>query len=180
MPTPHPLHLATWIDQNRARFTELTGTQIVWSDRELLVMVIRGPNSRLDFHHDAGDEFFYQLQGDIQLHLMHPEGRREIVTIHEGEIFVCPGGLPHSPRRPPDTYGLVIERRRRPDERDRFLWYCERCNTLVHQAAVESDDVAGEVRAIQEAFNASPELRTCRRCGYQYPAAPVAARLSFL
>jgi 3-hydroxyanthranilate 3,4-dioxygenase len=28
-------------------------------------MVVGGPNSRKDYHWDEGEEFFYQLEGDI-------------------------------------------------------------------------------------------------------------------
>ena len=56
-------------------------------------MILRGPNTRLDFHIEPGDEFFYQVEGDMELHLKAPGERRQVVAIKEGEIFVCPGGL---------------------------------------------------------------------------------------
>lgn len=180
-PRTEAIGVEHWIRDNIDRFGPTTGTQTVWADRELLVMIIRGPNSRLDFHRDPGDEFFYQLQGDIDLHLMPPGGKREVVAIKEGELFVCPGGTPHSPRRGPETFGLVIERRRLPGEADEFLWFCEQCDSPVHQARAAADEDAGaRSRQIQDEFNASESLRTCGKCGYRYPAAPVAPRLSFL
>jgi len=73
-------------------------------------MMLRGPNTRLDFHIDPGDEFFYQVEGEMEL-VVKPEGEgRQTVRINQGEIFVCPGGVPHSPRRFENTWGLVIER----------------------------------------------------------------------
>jgi 3-hydroxyanthranilate 3,4-dioxygenase len=175
------IELERWIRDNIERFGPTTGTQTVWADREMLVMIIRGPNSRLDFHRDPGDEFFYQLRGDIELHLMPSGEKRKVVAILEGELFVCPGGVPHSPRRGPDTFGLVIERRRLSGEADEFLWFCEQCDSLVHQASAGAEeDAAGRSRDIQSAFNDSEELRTCKQCGYRYPTAPVAQRLSFL
>ena len=60
-------------------------------------MILRGPNTRLDFHIQPGDEFFYQVQGEMEL-VLKPEGeRRQSVPIKEGEIFVFP--VVHRTRR---------------------------------------------------------------------------------
>src|SRR3712207_7232700 len=46
------------------------GNQMVWKDQEFIVMVAGGPNSRTDFHIDESEEFFYQLEGDINLRII--------------------------------------------------------------------------------------------------------------
>ena len=102
------------------------GNKQVFTDSEFIIMVVGGPNSRKDFHVDPGEEFFYQLEGGITLATMQ-DGKRVDIPIGEGEIFLLPPGMPHSPRRPANTVGLVIERTRRPGERDGFQWYCENC-----------------------------------------------------
>ena len=95
-------------------------------------MILRGPNTRLEACIEPGDEFFYQVEGDMELHLKAPGERRQVVEIKEGEIFVCPGGRPsHSPRRFENTWGLVIKRKRRPKEKEEFAWFCEKCDELV-------------------------------------------------
>lgn len=43
------------------------------------------------------------------------DGEFKDVEIKEGEVFVLPGLVPHSPQRFADTLGLVIERRRKPE-----------------------------------------------------------------
>ncbi|HEX2387398.1 MAG TPA: 3-hydroxyanthranilate 3,4-dioxygenase, partial [Candidatus Binatia bacterium] len=147
---------------------------------DFLVMVLRGPNTRLDFHIEPGDEFFYQIEGDMELHLK-PEGqKREVVHIQEGEIFLCPGGLPHSPRRPENTWGLVIERKRRAEENEEFVWFCERCDAKVLARSVVQGDVGGQVGRVYEEFNGDAALRTCSQCGYVFPTTPMAERLTFL
>ena len=94
-------HLKQWVDANKDYFNPPFRTnRLIVGHKDFMVMILRGPNTRLDFHIEPGDEFFYQVEGDMELHLK-PEGeeRRQVVEIKEGEIFVCPGGLPHSPRR---------------------------------------------------------------------------------
>jgi 3-hydroxyanthranilate 3,4-dioxygenase len=174
-------HLKQWVAANQRYFDPpLKTNRLVVSEKDFLVMVLRGPNTRLDFHIEPGDEFFYQVEGEIQLHLK-PEGKcRQVLTIKEGEMFLCPGGLAHSPRRLENTWGLVIERRRRPGEKDQFAWFCERCDGLVHSRIVDPSDSPAQVSRIYREFNGDQGLRSCRACGYVFPEAPIAERLGFL
>ena len=130
METLSTFNLMRWANENQHLFNPPFRTnQLIVHHKDFLVMVLRGPNTRLDFHIEPGDEFFYQIEGDMELHLKPPGERREVVTIKQGEIFVCPGDLPHSPRRFENTWGLVIERKRRDEEKEEFekmiapLWY---------------------------------------------------------
>jgi 3-hydroxyanthranilate 3,4-dioxygenase len=147
---------------------------------EFLVMILRGPNVRLDFHVEPGDEFFYQIEGAMELHVKPQGERRQIVTIQEGEIFVCPGGVPHSPRRGENTWGLVIERKRKADENEKFVWYCESCDEEVLSEGLVQGDIAAQVTKIYQAFNAGAGVRTCKNCGFVFPQTPLAERLGFL
>jgi 3-hydroxyanthranilate 3,4-dioxygenase len=170
-----------WIEQNQHLFAPPARTnQVIAQQGEFIVMMLHGPNARLDFHVQPGDEFFCQVKGDIELHLK-PEGeRRQVVTIREGEIFLCPGGLAHSPRRSAGSWGLVIERKRKSEETEAFAWFCESCDEKVLWRTVRQGEVAVQVRRIYEEFNADPALRSCRQCGYRFSAAPIAERLGFL
>ncbi|HXG52251.1 MAG TPA: 3-hydroxyanthranilate 3,4-dioxygenase [candidate division Zixibacteria bacterium] len=176
-----PVHLKRWVAENRALFDPPARTNRVLAHySDFIVMILRGPNTRLDFHVESGEEFFYQIEGDIELHLK-PSGRaREVVTIREGEVFLCPSGLAHSPRRPDNTWGLVIERKRRDDESERFQWFCERCDEEVLAETVTQGNIAAQVSRIYQAFNADPRVRTCKKCGWVFPQTPMAERLGFL
>lgn len=181
MPSFSTIAVKQWIAENRALFNPPWKTNRVLAHHsEFIVMVLAGPNARLDFHREAGEEFFHQIHGDIELHLKPDDGPRQIVEIREGEIFLCPAGLAHSPRRGEGTWGLVIERKRRPDEVEHFLWFCENCDEQVLSRTVAPAEAAAEVRRIYEMFNADATVRTCKNCGYVFPATPVAERLSFL
>lgn len=174
-------HLKRWVEENRDLFSPPYKTnRVLAHHKDFIVMILHGPNVRLDFHLEPADEFFYQIKGDIELHVKPPEERRQVIKIREGEIFLCPGGLAHSPRRPANTWGLVIERKRRPDEKEEFVWFCENCDEKVHSQTVIQGDITGQVARIYEAFNAAPRLRTCTSCGYIFPPTPMAERLGFL
>jgi len=174
-------NLKRWVAENQSYFNPPFRTnKLLVHHKDFLVMVLRGPNTRLDFHIEPGDEFFYQVEGDMELHLK-PEGeRRQVVQIKEGEIFVCPGGLPHSPRRFDNTWGLVIERKRRLGEKEEFAWFCEKCDELVLSRIMDPDNIPAQVSQVHQEFNDNEQLRTCRACGYVFPTTPMAERLGFL
>jgi 3-hydroxyanthranilate 3,4-dioxygenase len=173
--------LKRWVEENRHLFQPPYKTNRVLAyHKDFIVMVLHGPNTRLDFHIEPGEEFFYQIHGGIELHLKSEDQPRQVVRIGEGEIFLCPGGLAHSPRRGEGTWGLVIERKRKQDENEEFAWFCEQCDQKVLSRTVIQGDVAAQVTKIYEEFNANPALRTCKKCGYTFPTTPMAERLGFL
>lgn len=121
-----------WIDENRHLLKPPVGNKLIWEDREFIVMVVGGPNSRTDYHVNGGEEFFYQVEGDITVKVFD-EGKHQDVHIKEGEIFLLPPNVPHSPRRPANTVGLVIEKKRSEDELDGFVWFCEDCGEKLYE-----------------------------------------------
>ena len=90
-----------------------------WADEdtEFIIMVVGGPNTRKDYHVDEGEEFFYQLEGKMTLKIIE-DGKPKDIHINEGEIFLLPSKVPHSPQRYENSIGLVIERKRTKDELD--------------------------------------------------------------
>ena len=116
-----------WIDKNRHAFEPPVGNKVIWEDTQFTAMIVRGPNARRDFHVDPSDEIFYMLKGDMVLEYIDG-GRRHRQTIREGELLLVPALTPHSPHRPADTWGLVVEIKRRPDQTESLLWLCERCD----------------------------------------------------
>jgi 3-hydroxyanthranilate 3,4-dioxygenase len=174
-------NLKRWIEENKSYFNPPFRTnRLLIHHNDFLVMILRGPNTRLDFHIDPGDEFFYQIEGEMELHLRPRGTGRQIVKIKEGEIFVCPGKMPHSPRRFDNTWGLVMERKRKADEQEEFAWFCEQCDEPVLSRVVNQGDIPAQVFALYGEFNADEALRTCCGCGYVFPETPMAERLAFL
>lgn len=158
------LNLKQWVEDNRELLKPPVGNKMVWQDREFLVMVVGGPNKRKDFHIEEGEEFFYQIEGDITVRIIE-DGKPRDVKIREGEIFLLPAGIPHSPQRPAGTVGLVIERQRKAGERDHLRWYCEQCGEILHDADFQLEDLGKQLKPIINEFYENEPLRTCASCG---------------
>ena len=159
-----PLNLLRWIEENREAFRPPVANKVIWQDSEFICMVVHGPNARNDFHVDPGDEIFYQVRGDIRVDVMH-EGQRQVNLIQEGDMLLVPAGVPHAPLRPADTWGLVVERKRRPDEQDQLVWFCEVCNHELHRTSFNLTNIETELGPAIARVNADERLRTCKRCG---------------
>ncbi|HUK00808.1 MAG TPA: 3-hydroxyanthranilate 3,4-dioxygenase [Steroidobacteraceae bacterium] len=159
-----PFNFQRWIEDNRQFLKPPVGNRRIFRDSEFVVQVVGGPNSRKDYHVDPGEEFFYQLEGDMILKTIQ-EGRVVDIPIRAGEIFLLPSRVPHSPQRLAGTVGLVIERDRQPGEEDGLQWYCERCGALLYQEFFELTDIETQFPPVFERFFNSREHRTCARCG---------------
>jgi 3-hydroxyanthranilate 3,4-dioxygenase len=164
MPKNPPLDLMAWIEENRSQLKPPVGNKLVWPDTEFNIMIVGGPNTRKDYHVDPGEEFFYQIQGDMILRIME-DGKPKDVPIREGEIFLLPAGVPHSPQRFPNTVGMVVERRRLPQEIDHLRWYCEGCGKILYDEAFHCTDLGTQLKPVIETFHAREDLRTCKACG---------------
>lgn len=173
MASINPHNLKAWVEENRHLLKPPVGNKMVWQDSEFLVMVVGGPNRRKDYHIEEGEEFFYQIEGDITLRVME-DGKPRDIPIKEGEIFLLPAGVPHSPQRPENTVGMVIERRRRPGELDHLRWYCDDCGAVLHDAAFQLVDLGSQLKPIIEEFYATPSLRTCKSCNAVMQPPPAA------
>jgi 3-hydroxyanthranilate 3,4-dioxygenase len=160
----HAFNFRQWIDANRALLKPPVGNKRVFADGDFVIMVVGGPNARKDYHVDPGQEFFYQLEGDMVLKTMQ-EGRAVDLPIREGEVLLIPPRLPHSPQRGANTVGLVIERARQPGELDGFQWYCERCGQPLYEEFFTLTDIEQQFPPVFERFFADRKKRTCSRCG---------------
>jgi 3-hydroxyanthranilate 3,4-dioxygenase len=153
-----------WIEEHRHLLEPPVGNKLVFEDAEFIVMMVGGPNARKDYHYNEGEEFFYQVEGEITLKVID-DGERRDIPIREGEIFLLPARVPHSPQRPAGTVGLVIERKRLEGERDGFLWFCESCGEKLHEEYFKLENIVTQLPPIMDRFFSSEEHRTCSTCG---------------
>ena len=123
-----PFNLQKWVENNADKFTPPIGNHQLYKEQweNLLIMVIGGENYRPDYHDDPGEELFFQITGDLTLKIIdHLTKKRSEVIVREGELFLLPSHVRHSPQRAEGTVGLVIERFRQPGEIDALEWYDE-------------------------------------------------------
>lgn len=174
MAIQRPFDFKSWIDENRHLLKPPVGNKVVWKDADFVVMVVGGPNSRKDYHFNEGEEFFYQLEGDIVVKIQE-DGKAVDVPIKAGQIFLLPPRTPHNPVRSAGSIGMVIERRRQEGEKDGLLWFCENCNHKLYEEYFGLENIETDFQRVFAKFYGSEELRTCKQCGtvMQPPAKPV-------
>ena len=71
MAITRPFNFKKWIDDNRHLLKPPVGNQQVYKGNDdFIVMVVGGPNARKDYHYNEGEEFYYQVEGNIVLKIM--------------------------------------------------------------------------------------------------------------
>ncbi len=164
-----PFQLQEWINANRDKLKPPVGNAVLWADRGFIVMAVGGPNVRTDYHINQGEEFFYQIEGTMNLRILE-QGKPKDIPIRAGEVFLLPGKVPHSPQRPAGTVGLVIERKRNPGELDGFLWICGDCHQPMYREDLHVTDIVTQLPPIFERYHANPAHKVCSKCGWKAPS----------
>ncbi len=166
MAIPPPFNLQQWIEENRSTLKPPVGNKNLYKDAgDYIVMVVAGPNARKDYHYNETEELFYQLEGNIEVHIQE-EGKKKTFKLGPGDMYLHPAGVPHSPERHKDSIGLVIERKRdHLDVKDGLIWYCDHCNHKLYEAYFKLHDIEKDFLGHFETFYGSEALRTCEVCG---------------
>ena len=159
-----PLNIKAWIEENRVLLKPPVGNKCVWNDGEFIVMVVGGPNNRKDYHYNETPEFFYQLEGDIILKIIDDNVAKD-VHIREGDIYLLPAKVPHSPQRKKHTVGLVIEYPRSEGMLDALEWYCENCGNALYREEFALNNIETDMPRIFDNYYSDKEKCTCEACG---------------
>lgn len=162
-----PFNLQQWIDENRELLKPPVGNKNLYTEAgDYIVMIVGGPNARKDYHYNETEELFYQLEGHINVRIQE-DGKAVDVPIKAGEMFLLPAKVPHSPGRSEGSVGLVIERVRiGTDMKDGLLWFCDKCNTKLHETYFPLTNIEKDFLPRFREFYGSEELRTCSNCGH--------------
>ena len=164
-----PFNFKTWIEANAQFLKPPVGNRLVFEQSGMVVQVVGGPNQRVDFHDDPVEEFFYQLRGDMLLKVIE-DGRIWDIPICEGEVFLLPPHVRHSPQRPvANSVGLVVEGARLPGSLDGFEWYCFACGAKLHRVEIALGNIVTDLPPLFDAFYADQARRTCAQCGALHP-----------
>lgn len=168
-----PFNLTKWIEENRQMLKPPVGNKNLYTDAgDYIVMIVAGPNARKDYHFNETEELYYQLEGDINVKIQE-DGIAVDVPIKQGDMFLLPARVPHSPIRTPHSIGLVIELKRNdPTMMDGLQWYCEKCNNKLHEYIFHLENIEKDFIPRFREYYASEDLRTCKNCGTIMEADP--------
>ena len=162
-----PFNLQNWINNNRHLLKPPVGNKNLYvQSGDYIVMIVAGPNARKDYHYNETEEFFYQIKGDIVVRIQE-DGKAVDVPIKEGEVFLLPAKVPHSPVRSEGSIGMVIECKRTANERDGLMWFCDNCNEPLHDTYFQLTNIEKDFQPRFKEFYASEEKRTCKKCGHK-------------
>ena len=168
-----PFNLTKWIEENKATLKPPVGNKNLYKDAgDYIVMIVAGPNARKDYHYNETEELFYQLEGTIEVHIQE-EGKKKTMELGPGDMYLHPAKVPHSPVRHEGSIGLVIERKRIDLEaEDGLLWFCDSCNTKLHEVYFKLEDIEKDFLKHFKDFYSNQDLRTCTNCGTEMPVDP--------
>ncbi len=162
-----PFNLTKWIEDNKHLLQPPVSNKNLYVESEdYIVMIVGGPNARKDYHYNETEELFYHLKGEITVYIQE-NGKKKAMKLKEGDMFLLPPKVPHSPNRTEGSVGLVIERKRAGKGfTDGLLWFCDNCNEKLHEVYFELHDIEKDFLSHFEAFYTSEEKRTCKKCGH--------------
>mmetsp|Transcript_27884 Transcript_27884/g.69924 ORF Transcript_27884/g.69924 Transcript_27884/m.69924 type:complete len:284 (-) Transcript_27884:182-1033(-) len=148
-----------WVEENKKFFQPPVCNKLIWGNGQEKVMVVGGPNTRSDYHVEEGEELFYQVKGDMCLKIVEC-GKHKDIIIKEGEMFILPGKIPHSPQRFENTAGLVLERDRKSSEFDILRWYVSGTTDILYQEHFHCTDLGTQLIPVIQRFQSSQECQT--------------------
>lgn len=164
MAVRRPFNLQKWIDEHRDELKPPVGNRNLYKEAgDYIVMMVAGPNARKDYHYNETEELFYQIEGDIVVRIQE-EGKAVDIPIREGEMFLLPAKVPHSPMRSEGSIGLVVECKRKKSDTDGLMWFCDNCNTQLHSSFFHLTNIEKDFLPRFKDYYSSLEKRTCPNC----------------
>jgi len=160
-----PINFKKWIDEHREFLKPPVCNKMVFKENGFIVMVVGGPNTRSDYHYDEGPEFFYQIEGEMVLKTIQ-DGEFVDIPIKEGEVFLLPPRIPHSPQRMANSVGLVVERTRTSEEKDGLMWFCDSCGEKLYEEYFYLKNIEKDLPPVFDRYYTSQDNRTCGNCGH--------------
>uniref|UniRef100_UPI00358EB91E 3-hydroxyanthranilate 3,4-dioxygenase n=1 Tax=Myxine glutinosa TaxID=7769 RepID=UPI00358EB91E len=154
----HKINVERWIAENECCFVPPVCNRLMYSE-QLQVMFVGGPNQRKDYHIEEGEELFYQMKGDMILKIVE-KGIMKDVHIREGQVFLLPARIPHSPQRQINTLGLAIERRRFETEMDGLRFYVDGSLEPLFERWIHCSNLTLDIAPAIQEFMESEQCRT--------------------
>ncbi|XP_056616656.1 3-hydroxyanthranilate 3,4-dioxygenase isoform X2 [Triplophysa dalaica] len=161
------VNIDKWISENESSFLPPVCNKLMFF-YQLNIMYVGGPNIRKDYHIEEGEELFYQVRGDMVLKVIE-NGKHKDVHIREGEMFLLPARIPHSPQRQANTVGLVVERRRLHSETDGLRYYVDNTSDVLFERWFYCENLGTQLVPLIKEFMDSKQHKT----GRPDPAEPI-------
>ena len=160
-----PFNLQKWIDKNRHHLKPPVGNKNLYIESgDYIVMIVAGPNARKDYHYNETEELFYQIEGDIIVKTQQ-NGKLVEYEIKEGDMFLLPAKIPHSPVRSAGSIGLVIEKKRNSNHKDGLMWFSDTANELLYEEYFNLTNIEKDFLPVFKKFYSDEKLRTCPKTG---------------
>lgn len=158
-------HIEDWREAHKLSFAPSVCPSKIMHKGQLCLSFGAGPHLRREFRLEEGSRFFFQIRGDLDL-LTVQRGKRRIVKIRQGQIFILPSRIPFSVQRSSESsFGLEIERQRSASELDGLVMFADpgTCDKVLWEHFFASGP-AGESGALQafKEFEALPEAKRPR------------------
>ena len=87
------------------------------------------------------------------------------IPICEGEMYLLPPKIPHSPVRSKDSIGLVIERKRKKQDKDGLMWFSDKANVLLYEEYFHLTNIEKDFLPVFKRLYSDKKLRTCPETG---------------
>lgn len=159
-----PFNLQAWIDDHREVLKPPVCNKQIFEHDDFIVMVVGGPNNRSDYHYNETPELFYQLEGNMVLKVVENDEFKDI-TINQGEIFLLPPKVLHSPQRSANSIGMVVEQKRMTNQQDALVWFCSECRHQLYRETFNLADIESDLPKVFANFFQNPSHCTCSQCG---------------
>lgn len=170
-----PQNLLGWAEANDHLLVPPVCNAAVFPDGNYMINMVGGPNTRTDFHDNPTEEVFYQIKGDAYLNVWD-RGKFERIYLNEGDVFLLPAHVQHSPQRPVKGLCFLVEMVRPQGLTDKLNWYCANCGELVWGAEKQMTNLVTELPMVYRQFYAlNAEERRCKHCGTVHPGKDYAA-----
>ena len=95
--------------QKFAQFSEYYSPKVVGELNDFQVKLVKLKGDFMWHHHDAEDELFMVMSGELHMKIRDAQGTEREEVIRPGEFIIIPHGVEHFPYAPEETHIMLLE-----------------------------------------------------------------------